>query len=93
MSKAKRKGRIFIDHFRNQRGATAIAPYSPRAREGAPVAWPVSWQALEEVATPQLVTVGDAAARLKEADPWKGYTGMRQGLRKAVLDALEVEQP
>jgi len=91
MSKAKRKGRIFIDHFRNQRGATAIAPYSPRAREGAPVAWPVSWQGLEEITTPQLVTVAHAADWLKRPDPWKGYTGVRQSLRKAVLDALEVE--
>lgn len=41
MSKAERTGRIFIDHFRNERGATAIAPFSPRAREGAPLAWPV----------------------------------------------------
>lgn len=46
MSKAKRKGRIFIDWFRNERGATAIAPFSLRARTGAPVAIPVSWEEL-----------------------------------------------
>ena len=43
MSKARRKGRIFIDYLRNARGATAIAPFSTRARKGAPLAWPVSW--------------------------------------------------
>jgi bifunctional non-homologous end joining protein LigD len=91
MSKAKRKDRIFIDHFRNQRGATAIAPYSPRAREGAPLAWPVSWKALEEIATPRIVTVASAAERLKERDPWAGYTRLRQTLRKAALDALDVD--
>lgn len=47
MSKAKRKGRIFIDWLRNQRGATAVTPYSARSRDGAPVAAPVAW---EEVA-------------------------------------------
>ena len=46
MSKARRKGRIFVDWLRNQRGATAICPFSPRARTGAPVALPVEWQEL-----------------------------------------------
>lgn len=49
MSKAKRKGKIFIDWLRNQRGATAIIPYSARAREGAPVAVPVTWEELGEM--------------------------------------------
>ena len=43
MSKAKRKGKIFIDWLRNQRGSTAVVPYSARAREGAPVAVPIAW--------------------------------------------------
>ncbi|MCC2980582.1 DNA ligase D [Sphingomonas sp. IC4-52] len=51
MSKAKRKGRIFIDWLRNQRGATAIMPYAARARPGAPVAAPVSWTELREIKT------------------------------------------
>jgi len=49
MSKARRKGRIFIDYLRNQRGSTAIMPYSARAREGAPVAVPVTWDELAEI--------------------------------------------
>jgi len=48
MSKAKRKGRIFIDHLRNQRGSTAIVPYSARARDGAPVAVPITWDELND---------------------------------------------
>jgi bifunctional non-homologous end joining protein LigD len=51
MAKAKRKGRIFIDWLRNQRGATAIMPYSARARAGAPVAAPVSWSELRDLDT------------------------------------------
>ena len=51
MAKAKRKGRIFIDWLRNQRGATAIMPYSARARSGAPVAVPVSWTELRDIDT------------------------------------------
>ena len=49
MSKAKRKGRIFIDWLRNQRGSTAILPYSVRARPGAPVAVPIAWSEIGKV--------------------------------------------
>lgn len=47
MSKAKRKGLIFIDWLRNERGSTAIAPYSIRARPGAKAAVPVTWSELQ----------------------------------------------
>ena len=67
MVKAKRKGRIFIDYLRNQRGATAILPYSARARAGAPVAAPVSWTELRDIDTAARWHVGDAAELLARA--------------------------
>ncbi len=62
MSKAKRKGTIFIDWLRNQRGATAVVPYSARSRAGAPVAVPVTWDELAGFETAHAFSINDAAA-------------------------------
>ena len=67
MSKAKRKGRIFIDWLRNQRGATAVLPYVVRARENAPVATPVSWDELEDVAGAGIFTIADVDRLIERA--------------------------
>lgn len=67
MSKARRKGRIFIDWLRNQRGATAIMPYAARARAGAPVAAPVSWTELRDLDTAARWNVRDAAELIERA--------------------------
>jgi bifunctional non-homologous end joining protein LigD len=82
MSKERRKGRIFVDYLRNGRGATAIAPFSSRARKGAPLAWPVAWPALSRLADAHPVSVATAAAALKreKADPWAGYFDVDQVL-------------
>lgn len=70
--KEQRKGRIFIDWIRNGRGATSIAPYSLRAREGASVAMPLRWEELSRVA-PNAITMQKALTRLKQPNPWQGY--------------------
>ena len=65
--KAQRKGRIFLDWLRNQRGATAVMPYSARARDGAPVAAPVDWSELDEIAGANAFTIRDAEQLLDRA--------------------------
>ena len=73
MSKAKRPGKVFIDHFRNGRGATAIAPYSLRARDGAPVATPLAWDELGKTAGGGVWTAARVLRRLRSRpDPWAG---------------------
>jgi bifunctional non-homologous end joining protein LigD len=67
LAKVHRKGRIFMDYLRNQRGATAIMPYSARAREGAPVSAPISWDELDETTSGARFTVRDHALLLERA--------------------------
>ena len=68
MTKAKRRGKIFIDYLRNGRGATAIMPYAARAREGAPVAAPVSWTELRNLDSAHHWSVRDGKALLARAN-------------------------
>lgn len=67
LPKAQRKGRIFVDYLRNQRGATAVMPYSARAREQAPVAAPITWKEMETIDKPSHFHVGDAKELLRRA--------------------------
>ncbi|NRP69861.1 hypothetical protein ILFOPFJJ_00735 [Ensifer psoraleae] len=89
MSKAKRKGRIFIDWLRNDRGATAIAPYSTRARAGGPVATPVSWDELESLAAANTFQISDILERIEAgSDPWADTGEIRQSLTKKILSSV-----
>ncbi|MET0308250.1 MAG: DNA ligase D [Sphingomonas sp.] len=67
LKKATRKGKIFIDYLRNQRGSTAVLPYVARARETAPVAAPVTWSELRDVDSPKRYTIRDAAELIERA--------------------------
>ena len=78
--KDKRKNRIFIDWIRNGRGATSIAPYSIRARKGAPVSMPITWEELDAVA-PDGVNMADALVRIVRDDPWKDFHQVSQHLK------------
>jgi bifunctional non-homologous end joining protein LigD len=65
MAKAKRDGRIFIDWLRNERGATAVAPFSVRARPGAPVALPVDWDQLATLKAANSFSLDEARAEFR----------------------------
>jgi len=67
MAKAKRKGRIFLDYLRNQRGSTAILPYAARARAGAPVAVPIAWGELKDMKSGHEYSIRDAKRLLDRA--------------------------
>lgn len=85
-SKAQREGRIFIDWLRNARGATSVTGWSLRARPGAPVAMPLSWDELGRIREPRAFDLARAArrARLLRRDPWPGFLRARQTLPASV---------
>ncbi len=81
-SKAKRKGKTFIDYLRNARGATFIAPYSTRARENAPIAVPLEWDELSAKLKPDHFNLRNVSKRLAQLghDPFERLVQLRQRL-------------
>jgi bifunctional non-homologous end joining protein LigD len=87
ITKSKRRGKILVDYLRNQRGATAVAPYSTRARPGAPVSMPLAWDELSAGIGPAYFAVQNTPIRLASltADPWEGF--------RAAAVPLEMPKP
>jgi bifunctional non-homologous end joining protein LigD len=88
--KAGREKKILIDVLRNIRGATSVAAYSTRARDGASVSMPLAWEELKPDVPSDHFTIRDAPARLArlKKDPWAGYWKSRQRLDAATRDAV-----
>ena len=83
-TKSGRPKRIFIDYLRNSREATAVAPYSTRARPGAPVSVPIEWSELGGLKSANQFTVLNLMQRLarRRKDPWAGIARVKQALPK-----------
>jgi bifunctional non-homologous end joining protein LigD len=83
-TKAKRNRRIFVDYLRNSREATAVAPYSTRARAGAPVSVPIDWSELNSLKAANQYTVQNLMQRLSRlrTDPWASIGRVKQPLPK-----------
>jgi bifunctional non-homologous end joining protein LigD len=84
MSKSKRTGKIFLDFLRNDRMSTAVAPLSPRLREGAPVSMPLTWGQVRSGLQPQRYTLHTVPALLKKMTAWKDYCDSE----RSILDAI-----
>ena len=82
--KSRRRNRVFIDYLRNSREATAIVPYSTRARAGAPVAVPLAWSELSSLRASNQYTVKNLSQRLSKlsGDPWAGMRRSAPALPK-----------
>ncbi len=95
--KTDRGNRVFVDWLRNAPYSTSVAPWSLRAREGAPLACPLDWEELD-VVDPGGITMSEVGERLSRADPWLGLKPLELGnsvsaIQKAVEQAGIVLEP
>jgi bifunctional non-homologous end joining protein LigD len=92
MTKAARTNRIYLDYLRNDREATAIAPFSTRARPGVPVAVTLEWKELRASGRPRFYVsnFADWKSRLRH-DPWQPMIASKQVLQVRAIRALGVK--
>ncbi|MGJ4943164.1 DNA ligase D [Bradyrhizobium sp. HKCCYLS1011] len=84
MSKRLRKGKIFLDYLRNDRMSTAVAPLSPRAREGATISMPLTWAQVKNGLDPKRYTVRTVPALLARTKAWEGYDEAEGSIKAAI---------
>ena len=92
MTKSTRGGRIFVDYLRNAENATAIAPYSARAKANAPVAMPIAWEQLDDDLRFDHFNVKNVPSllRRRRRDPWAELAKIRQELTDAIVRQVGV---
>ena len=90
MSKAARRGKIYLDYLRNSRGATSVAAYSTRARSAAPVSAPLAWEELSAEVRSDHYTIANLPGRLKRLrrDPWAELGTSRQSISVSAKKTL-----
>lgn len=84
MSKKQRRGKIFLDYLRNDTKSTAVAPLSPRAREGATVSMPLNWSQAKTGLDPHKFTVRTALGLLKKSRAWADYSKGAGSIKSAI---------
>jgi bifunctional non-homologous end joining protein LigD len=90
---AKRKGRVYLDPFRNGFAQTVVAPYSVRRRPRAPVSMPLDWSELDPQIDPADFNITNAVARLERTDPWRDFFQSRQTLAPALRAVRSLQPP
>jgi len=95
LTKSTRGGKILVDYLRNAEGATAVAPYSLRAKRNAPVSMPIAWEELAQDVRFDRFNVRNAVQRLthQKRDPWADFLQLRQRITPAMLAQLGVKKP
>jgi bifunctional non-homologous end joining protein LigD len=83
-SLSARRGRVYLDPFRNAFGQTVVAPYSVRRREKAPISTPLEWSEVKTTLTPSDFNIGNFHKRLRGSDPWENFFGARQSMKDAM---------
>ena len=81
---ASRKGRVYLDPFRNGFGQTVVSPYSVRRNPKAPFSTPLSWREVDPRLDPTRFNLGNYRERLAKTDPWKDFWKSRQPLTRAL---------
>ncbi len=90
MAKKLRDGKIFLDYLRNDRMSTAVAPLSPRAREGAPVSFPLTWTQVRKNLDPKRFSVHSAPKLLAKTEAWADYCDSERPLEDAIAKIRRV---